>query len=119
MLWRGRWWRCTQSSHETERPCPSSQVRGSISCLVTIHDLGLMCFEAHSCSHLIDNRTQLGSRWTVCGGLNAWRAGRKSRIESFAGANVTYTIEAMMGDRRALQVQTQANLLTTLTNPSV
>jgi prolyl-tRNA synthetase len=31
-------------------------------------------------------------------------AGRKSRIESFAGANCTYTIEAMMGDRRALQV---------------
>lgn len=32
-------------------------------------------------------------------------AGRKSRIESFAGANCTYTIEAMMGDRRALQVR--------------
>ena len=31
-------------------------------------------------------------------------AGRKSRIESFAGANCTYTIEAMMGDKRALQV---------------
>lgn len=31
-------------------------------------------------------------------------AGRKSRIESFAGADVTYTIEAMMGDQRALQV---------------
>ncbi len=31
-------------------------------------------------------------------------AGRKSSSESFAGANVTYTIEAMMGDRRALQV---------------
>jgi len=30
--------------------------------------------------------------------------GRKSRLESFAGANSTYTIEAMMGDRRALQV---------------
>lgn len=29
--------------------------------------------------------------------------GRKSRIESFAGANVTYTIEGMMRDRRALQ----------------
>ena len=29
--------------------------------------------------------------------------GRKSRIESFAGANVTYTIEAMMGDMKALQ----------------
>lgn len=32
-------------------------------------------------------------------------AGRKSRIESFAGANITYTIEGMMGDRRALQVR--------------
>jgi hypothetical protein len=32
-------------------------------------------------------------------------AGRKSRIESFAGAAVTYTIEAMMRDRRALQVR--------------
>ena len=31
-------------------------------------------------------------------------AGRKSRIESFAGANTTYTIEGMMGDCRALQV---------------
>ncbi len=31
-------------------------------------------------------------------------AGRKSRLESFAGANCTYTIEAMMGDGRALQV---------------
>ena len=31
-------------------------------------------------------------------------AGRKSRKESFAGANITYTIEGMMGDRRALQV---------------
>ena len=30
--------------------------------------------------------------------------GRKSRIESFAGANTTYTIEAMMGDKKALQV---------------
>jgi prolyl-tRNA synthetase len=37
-------------------------------------------------------------------------AGRKSRIESFAGANVTYTIEAMMGDRRALQVRVRASL---------
>ncbi len=31
--------------------------------------------------------------------------GRKSRLESFAGANSTYTIEAMMGDKRALQVR--------------
>lgn len=30
--------------------------------------------------------------------------GRKSRLESFAGADKTLTIEAMMGDRRALQV---------------
>ncbi|GIL59364.1 hypothetical protein Vafri_14248 [Volvox africanus] len=37
-------------------------------------------------------------------------AGRKSRIESFAGANCTYTIEAMMGDRRALQAGTSHNL---------
>lgn len=36
--------------------------------------------------------------------------GRKSRIESFAGANVTYTIEAMMGDCRALQAGTSHNL---------
>lgn len=35
-------------------------------------------------------------------------AGRKSRLESFAGANCTYTIEAMMGDKRALQVCTAA-----------
>lgn len=37
-------------------------------------------------------------------------AGRKSRLESFAGANCTYTIEAMMGDRRALQAGTSHNL---------
>eukprot|EP00879_Flechtneria_rotunda_P011387 GHRR01011894.1.p1 GENE.GHRR01011894.1~~GHRR01011894.1.p1 ORF type:complete len:417 (+),score=182.75 GHRR01011894.1:350-1600(+) len=37
-------------------------------------------------------------------------AGRKSKIESFAGANVTYTIEAMMGDKRALQAGTSHNL---------
>ncbi|KAG2429536.1 hypothetical protein HXX76_010771 [Chlamydomonas incerta] len=36
--------------------------------------------------------------------------GRKSRIESFAGANCTYTIEAMMGDKRALQAGTSHNL---------
>ena len=32
-------------------------------------------------------------------------AGRKSRLESFAGADTTYTIEAMMGDGRALQAR--------------
>ncbi len=37
-------------------------------------------------------------------------AGRKSRRESFAGANCTYTIEAMMGDRRALQAGTRCAL---------
>ncbi len=37
-------------------------------------------------------------------------AGRKSRIESFAGANCTYTIEAMMGDLKALQAGTSHNL---------
>lgn len=31
--------------------------------------------------------------------------GRKSSIESFAGAKATFTIEAMMRDRRALQVR--------------
>ena len=31
--------------------------------------------------------------------------GRKSSIESFAGARATFTIEAMMRDRRALQVR--------------
>jgi len=36
--------------------------------------------------------------------------GQKSRIESFAGASCTYTIEAMMGDRRALQAGTSHNL---------
>lgn len=34
-------------------------------------------------------------------------AGRKSKLESFAGANITYTIEAMMSDRKALQVGQQ------------
>jgi prolyl-tRNA synthetase len=37
-------------------------------------------------------------------------AGRKSARESFAGANVTYTIEAMMGDKKALQAGTSHNL---------
>jgi prolyl-tRNA synthetase len=36
--------------------------------------------------------------------------GRKSAVESFAGANCTYTIEAMMGDRKALQAGTSHNL---------
>ena len=36
--------------------------------------------------------------------------GRKSRLESFAGANSTYTIEAMMGDKKALQVILMAQL---------
>ncbi|XP_074578195.1 proline--tRNA ligase, chloroplastic/mitochondrial-like [Curcuma longa] len=37
-------------------------------------------------------------------------AGRKSRLETFAGAARTYTIEAMMGDRKALQAGTSHNL---------
>ncbi|XP_020274123.1 proline--tRNA ligase, chloroplastic/mitochondrial isoform X2 [Asparagus officinalis] len=36
--------------------------------------------------------------------------GRKSRAETFAGAACTYTIEAMMGDRKALQAGTSHNL---------
>lgn len=36
--------------------------------------------------------------------------GRKSRVETFAGANRTYTIEAMMGDKKALQAGTSHNL---------
>lgn len=37
-------------------------------------------------------------------------AGRKSRVETFAGASITYTIEAMMGDQKALQAGTSHNL---------
>ncbi|KAF5731172.1 proline--tRNA ligase [Tripterygium wilfordii] len=37
-------------------------------------------------------------------------AGRKSNIERFAGALKTYTIEGMMGDRKALQAGTSHNL---------
>ncbi|KAG0475461.1 hypothetical protein HPP92_015147 [Vanilla planifolia] len=37
-------------------------------------------------------------------------AGRKSKSETFAGASCTYTIEAMMGDRKALQAGTSHNL---------
>lgn len=36
--------------------------------------------------------------------------GRKSKVETFAGASKTYTIEAMMGDRKALQAGTSHNL---------
>lgn len=36
--------------------------------------------------------------------------GRKSEAEKFAGAHTTYTLEAMMGDRRALQSCTSHNL---------
>lgn len=36
--------------------------------------------------------------------------GRKSRLETFAGAATTYTIEAMMGDKKALQAGTSHNL---------
>lgn len=37
-------------------------------------------------------------------------AGRKSEAERFAGADQTYSIEAMMGDRKALQAGTSHNL---------
>ncbi|VFQ99779.1 unnamed protein product [Cuscuta campestris] len=37
-------------------------------------------------------------------------AGRKSKVETFAGASKTYTIEAMMGDKKALQAGTSHNL---------
>jgi prolyl-tRNA synthetase len=37
-------------------------------------------------------------------------AGRKSDAEKFAGANASYSIEAMMGDKRALQAGTSHNL---------
>ncbi|GAV76295.1 tRNA-synt_2b domain-containing protein/HGTP_anticodon domain-containing protein/ProRS-C_1 domain-containing protein [Cephalotus follicularis] len=37
-------------------------------------------------------------------------AGRKSKVETFAGATKTFTIEAMMGDRKALQAGTSHNL---------
>ncbi|GLU20457.1 hypothetical protein SLE2022_366580 [Rubroshorea leprosula] len=37
-------------------------------------------------------------------------AGRKSKVETFAGATITYTIEAMMGGRKALQAGTSHNL---------
>ncbi|MEA4812887.1 MAG: proline--tRNA ligase [Anaerolineaceae bacterium] len=37
-------------------------------------------------------------------------AGRKSESEKFAGASATYTIEAMMGDTKALQSGTSHNL---------
>ncbi|KAK1404270.1 hypothetical protein POM88_003875 [Heracleum sosnowskyi] len=33
-------------------------------------------------------------------------AGQKSKVEIFAGGAKTYTIEAMMGDRKALQART-------------
>jgi len=36
--------------------------------------------------------------------------GRKSKSETFAGADVSYAVEAMMGDRRALQAGTSHNL---------
>lgn len=36
--------------------------------------------------------------------------GRKSKVEIFAGASRTYTIEAMMGDQKALQAGTSHNL---------
>ncbi|PIA49255.1 hypothetical protein AQUCO_01300244v1 [Aquilegia coerulea] len=36
--------------------------------------------------------------------------GRKSKVETFAGATRTYTIEAMMGDKKALQAGTSHNL---------
>lgn len=38
-------------------------------------------------------------------------AGRKSKLESFAGAQTTFTIEAMMGDRKALQVSSKPLVL--------
>lgn len=37
-------------------------------------------------------------------------SGRKSKSESFAGAQTTFTIEAMMGDKKALQVSSKPTL---------
>ncbi|KAM7274199.1 hypothetical protein ACFE04_028863 [Oxalis oulophora] len=36
--------------------------------------------------------------------------GQKTKLETFVGADKTYTIEAMMGDRKALQARTSHNL---------
>ena len=36
--------------------------------------------------------------------------GRKSKVETFAGDDRTYTIEAMMGDKKALQAGISHNL---------
>nr|XP_025666494.1 proline--tRNA ligase, chloroplastic/mitochondrial isoform X1 [Arachis hypogaea] len=38
-------------------------------------------------------------------------AGRKSKVETFVGANKTYTIEVMMGYKKALQAGTSHNLV--------
>lgn len=42
--------------------------------------------------------------------------GRKSSIESFAGAKTTFTIEAMMRDRKALQVHLLSWIAQVVTN---
>ena len=63
------------------------------------HASHLQTWAPQLCGHGLASRAGRFTR-RVC----MWWSGRKSRLESFAGANKTLTIEAMMGDRRALQV---------------
>ena len=91
-----------QNLPATQQPCLSSRVRFCCQESAYIRRL----FTARSGRVHLVRPPSLSYKTCLCRMLPdiGFYAGRKSRIESFAGANITYTIEAMMGDRRALQV---------------
>ena len=76
----------------------------------------LLIFLMFSCLHLTDRKLQALQMIDVYTKFAYEQAaipvitGRKSKVETFAGAARTYTIEAMMGDRKALQAGTSHNL---------
>ena len=77
--------------------------RRNVPCLVDVLDVGLVVQAAEAEQEALDMLgvyTEFASQMAAIPVV----AGRKSAAESFAGAVCTYTIEAMMSDRRALQV---------------
>ena len=93
-----------QSSPATQQPCLSLRVR--LCCFDCAQDwqTGIACPGREHPARLPPRFSQNSLLQDAFNPDMRFHAGRKSQIESFAGANITYTIEAMMGDRRALQV---------------
>lgn len=74
------------------------------------HCLALHPFPANPDPETPTNHPQVYREFAVTQAAMPVIAGRKSRIEQFAGANATFTIEAMMRDGRALQAGTTHDL---------